>query len=123
MKKLIIILFIIPIFFFAQEKKDTLFFNFDKEYFKINAEEPDIYYLEDSSNDGSFIFLNPEIYYCLNPNIILNLKYFIRSSKFYRKDLFRKLNDSGLSIYFKKYIIFLVKEKEFIKVDASTVYE
>jgi len=64
-------------------KKDTLFFQFDKNYIlktKINSKN---LLLKDSSNGGAFQFIIKKEFNKLNNVEIKNLKEFVRNSFFY----------------------------------------
>ncbi len=104
---------------FGQEQvKDTLFFKYDKDYI-IKSYNPNTFYLKDSSNDGTFILIQSDTLYNLNPKKVLCFKKFVHSSKFYRKNGKRKLDDYGLYSYLNKYILFFKKDKIFIRVYSA----
>jgi len=97
-----------------EEKKDTLYFNYDKDYLKAynNEYEQGTIYLKDSSDvgQGTFFFQATDTLFHLNPKKVLCLKEFVRSSKFYNKT--KKLDDYRLAVFLDSYQIFLVKENE-----------
>jgi len=99
-----------------EEKKDTLYFNYDKDYLKAynNEYEQGTIYLKDSSDvgQGTFFFQATDTLFHLNPKKVLCLKEFVRSSKFYNKHKTKKLDDYRLWEYLNRYQIFLVKENE-----------
>ena len=122
MKKNIIHIITLLIYFAAnaQEKvNDTLFFKFDSRYVYDALSGFEAYILKDSGYDGTFYFEKEGIYVGLNPEKVLNLKKFVRTSKFYNRKRHRKLNDYRLYEYFRDYTIFLVKGNEFIKVTSG----
>jgi hypothetical protein len=114
---LIIILSLSTYNLIAQEsKKDTLFFKFDKKYFIEGKIEKKHYYIKEESKQGSFYFEEISIDERHKPKSILCFKKYLHNSKFYNKE--KKISyDDELSIFLKKYIIFLVKE-----VDRKTNY-
>ena len=99
-----------------EEKKDTLYFNYDKDYLKAynNEYEQGTIYLKDSSDvgQGTFFFQATDTLFHLNPKKVLCLKEFVRSSKFYNKHKTKKLDDYRLAVFLDSYQIFLVKENE-----------
>jgi len=111
----------------AQEKaKDTLFFYYDNDYISINPENLNYYYIKDGSGAriGGFYFTGVQkIKVCNTKSKEINLKEFIRSSKFYNENRRLKLRDYDLWDYLKNYVIFLVKtengKKSYIQVESS----
>lgn len=112
-----------------QNKKDSLYFNYDEIYLKKGfLNEPNYLFVEDSGNDSAhFFFIQKSIVKDLNPKEVLNLKEYIRASDFYNDAKIIKLNDYRLSQYFKKYTIFLIRsencKKEYILVEPMMVIE
>jgi len=112
-----------------QNKKDSLYFNYDENYLKKNfLNEPNYLFVEDSGNDSEyFFFIQKSVVKDLDPKEVLNLKEYIRASDFYNDAKIIKLNDYRLSQYFKKYTIFLIRsencEKEYILVEPMTAIE
>ena len=112
-----------------KQKKDTLFFNVEKNYLIEFDELPNEIYPIDAGSDGSgtFYFQVLDTLFKLNPKEILCLKEFVRSSKFYNKYKTKKLDDYGLWDYLDDYQIFLVKENKnetlYLKVYAGFVIE
>ncbi|MCM0667292.1 hypothetical protein [Flavobacterium tyrosinilyticum] len=110
----------------GQEKvKDTLFFAYDSNYITIYPENPN-YYIKDGSGAriGGFYFTEVQkINVCNTKSKEINLKEFIRSSKFYNENRRLKLRDYELWDYLKGYTIFLVKsddaKKSYIQVKSS----
>lgn len=96
--------------------KDTLFFKFDENYLLQAKDGSDDLFLVDSNSDGTFYFERQETTYDLKVETKLDLKNFIQSSRFFRKDYIRKLLDYDLSEYLENYVIFLINENKFIKV-------
>lgn len=96
--------------------KDTLFFKFDENYILQAKNGSDDLFLVDSNSDGTFYFERQEITYDLKVETKLDLKNFIQSSRFFRKDYIKKLRDYDLSEYLGNYVIFLIIENKFIKV-------
>ena len=110
----------------AQEfKNDTLFFELKKNYVNQGFINKNQLHIKDSNADETFYFeildtINP----ILKPKKILNLKEFIRGSKFYNKQKRRKLNDYKLWEFLRDYEIFLIKKDcFFIKVRATLEVE
>ncbi|MCM0666596.1 hypothetical protein [Flavobacterium tyrosinilyticum] len=111
----------------AQEKaKDTLFFSYDSQYINTHIEIPNHFYIEDGSGatEGGFYFTGvQEMKNYKTKKREINLKEFIRSSKFYNENRRLKLRDYDLWDYLKNYVIFLVKtengKKSYLQVEAS----
>lgn len=100
--------------------KDTLFFKYDKNYIKERIIDTNIYYvLEDSHSEGTFFFQGIQTFLNLKPEKKRCLKKYVRNSEYYDKSGKRKLYDYGLYDHLRDYTIFLVKGKEYIKVEAS----
>ena len=124
---ILVILSLFPCFVGAQEKvKDTLFFAYDSNYIDIYSENPNYYYIKDGSGAriGGFYFTEVQkINVCNTKSKEINLKEFIRSSKFYNENRRLKLRDYELWDYLKNYTIFLVKsddaKKSYIQVKSS----
>jgi hypothetical protein len=124
---ILFILSLFPCFVGAQEKvKDTLFFSYDTQYIITFTEIPNHYYIEDSSggNVGDFFFAEVQkIKNFKTKKREINLKEYIRSSKFYDENRRLKLRDYALTDYLENYVIFLVKtengKKSYIQVEAS----
>ena len=97
-----------------EEKKDTLYFNYDKDYLSEFDVLPNEIHLEDAGSDhsGTFFFQATDTLFHLNPKKVLCLKEFVRSSKFYNKHKTKKLDDYRLAVFLDSYQIFLVKENE-----------
>ncbi|WP_139959428.1 hypothetical protein [Flavicella sediminum] len=98
--------------------KDTLFFKFDENYLLQLNNGSDNLTLVDSNSDETFYFERQETTFDLKVETKLDLKNFIQSSQFFRKDYFRKLLDNDLSEYLENYVIFLIDENKFIKVKS-----
>ena len=124
---ILVILSLFPFFVGAQEKvKDTLFFAYDSSYITIYPENPNYYYIKDGSGAriGGFYFTGVQkINTCNTKSKEINLKEFIRSSKFYDENRRLKLRDYELWDYLKEYVIFLVKtengKKSYLQVESS----
>lgn len=124
---ILIILSLFPRFAKAQEKvKDTLIFNYDSNYIATYNKIPNHYYIKDGHdvNIGSFYFTGIKQIKTFNTKSKeINLKEYIRTSKFYDENRRLKLDDYRLWEYLKNYIIFLVKtengEKSYLQVEAS----
>ncbi len=115
---------------YSQEnKKDSIYFNYDENYLReYFLNDPNYLFVEDSGNDSAyFYFIKKSVYKDLAPKKVLNLKEYIRASSFYREGYKRKLEDYGLFEYFKNYTIFLIKnencKKEFILVEPMMAIE
>ena len=125
---LLTLLFVFTLY--AQEqKKDTLFFNYDKYYLSEFDVLPNEIHLKDAGSDhsGTFFLQATDTLFHLNPKKVLCLKEFVRSSKFYNKHKTKKLDDYRLAVFLDSYQIFLVKENEnktyYLDVYASFVIE
>ena len=122
MKNIFYLTFVITLLSFSSKAqsidKDTLFFKFDKNYILDAKDGSDDFLLVDSNSDGTFYFERKETTYNLKPKQVKCLKKFVRSSKFYRKDFYRKLEDYSAYEYFREYVIFLVHKNEFIRVES-----
>ncbi|MBL0736979.1 hypothetical protein JI750_08805 [Flavobacterium sp. GN10] len=124
---ILIILSLFPCFIGAQEKvKDTLLFAYDSNYITIYPENPNYYHIKDGSGTriGGFYFTEVQkINICNTKSKEINLKEFIRSSKFYNENKKIKLRDYELWDYLKDYTIVLVKsndgKKSYIQVKSS----
>lgn len=111
----------------AQEKaKDSLFFSYDSQYINTHIEIPNHFYIEDVSGAtvGGFYFTGVQkMKNYKTKKREINLKEYIRSSKFYDENRRLKLRDYDLWDYLKNYIIFLVKtedgKKSYIQVESS----
>jgi hypothetical protein len=124
---ILVILSLFPCFAGAQEKvKDTLFFAYDSNYITTYPENPNDYYIKDGSGAriGGFYFIEVQkIKNFKTKKREIDLKEYIRSSKFYDENRRLKLWDYDLSSYLKNYVIFLVKtkngKKSYIQVESS----
>lgn len=111
----------------AQEKaKDTLFFSYDSQYIITHKEIPNHFYIKDGSGAtvGGFYFTGVQkMKNYKTKKREINLKEYIRSSKFYDENRKLKLRDYDLWEYLKNYVIFLVKtedgKKRYIQVESS----
>jgi len=94
--------------------KDTLYFNLDNDYVAQSEHDTDIYYLEDSgkSGDVTFYFVKMKSVKSLKYDKLLDVKNFIRSSRFYNESKKYKLKDFDLMNYLSNYVIYLVDKKE-----------
>lgn len=101
--------------------QDTLYFKYDDDYLVTYDVTPYQYYSIDNNKTGVFYFEKKESHFSLKPKKKLSLKKYIRKSKFYRKNLIRKLDDYGLSQYLQNYTIFFIKKcngkTEYIRVE------
>ncbi|CAM2907258.1 hypothetical protein SAMN05444143_105140 [Flavobacterium succinicans] len=113
----------------AQEKeKDTLYFKYDNKYVYESKYAPKEYLLKDSNSDEIFFFNEVEKVTDLNPKEILCLKKIIRTPKFYDENKKQKLNNYKLILFFRDYVVFLVKKTnnktEYIRVNpAEVIYD
>jgi len=109
--------------------KDTLYFNLDNNYISQSEHDLDIFYLEDSGKSGDVTFLFRKMKSVKNkiPDKLLDIKNFIRSSRFYDDSKINKLNDFLLMNYLNNYVIYLVDKKEeeieYIEVIPSSAIE
>ena len=124
---ILLVTFVLGINSQAQEKvKDTLFFSYDSQYINTHIEIPNHFYIEDGSGAtvGGFYFTGVQkMKNYKTKKREINLKEFIRSSKFYNENRRLKLRDYDLWDYLKKYVIFLVKtengKKSYLQVESS----
>lgn len=112
--------------------RDTLFFQYEKDYLKKGEHaKNEIYILDALKDQGSsevFFFQIENILSNLEPKKTISLKSFIQNSKFYRPDKKKNtFDDSGLSKQLNKFIIFLEKPDceagTFFKVHSRTVMD
>lgn len=129
MKNFILLAF--SMFFFAfiskaQEKKDTLFFSFDKHYtilsnntswsysdwIKITKEQ-----MDQTKTNGYVVVSHGSPVKDLKPKKVLSIKEYIESRKFYFDGKYNNIVDKRKlkNILTDKYIIFFVKENEYIE--------
>lgn len=108
-----------------KEKKDTLYFKIDNSYLFENKNIPKTFFIEDRNGHTEFCFQEAEISSNLKPTEVLDLKYFIRNSKFFINQGKITLDIKGLLDFMKNYKIILIRESdektEYIKVDISIV--
>lgn len=110
-------------------QKDTLFFKIDNKYVCESEQNKGIYLLEDSStiNNGTFLLSKKDNNIIMKNDKmeILDLKTFIRNSRFYDSTKKRRLKDDDLCKYLSNYELFLVSNKnnELIKVYPSVEVE
>jgi hypothetical protein len=124
---ILVILSLFPCFAGAQDRvNDTLFFSYDSNYITTFKKIPNHYYIEDGHdiNIGSFYFTGIQQKKTFDTKSKeINLKEYIRSSKFYDENRRLKLRDYELADYLEDYVIFLVKtengKKSYIEVEAS----
>ncbi|MCM0667293.1 hypothetical protein [Flavobacterium tyrosinilyticum] len=106
-------------------KKDTLYFKIDNSYLFENKNIPKTFFIEDGNGHTEFCFQEAEILFNLKPTEVLDLKYFIRNSKFFINQGKITLDIKGLLDFMKNYKIILIRESdektEYIKVDISIV--
>lgn len=113
----------------ANQIKDTLYFNLDNNYITQSEHDLDIFYLEDSGKSGDVTFLFRKMKSAKNiiHDKLLDIKNFIRSSRFYDDSKINKLNDFELMSYLSNYVIYLVDKKEeaieYIEVISSSAIE
>ncbi|MCL8008798.1 hypothetical protein M8845_15315 [Gelidibacter japonicus] len=130
MRKLILLS--ISLFFYsilnlsAQDRaKDTLYFKLDGNYLYESKYVENSFLLEDSNDvgKGTFFFEKIRTEHHKEPQKILCLKKYVRSSIYYNKDKKFKLNDYRLWEHLNNYTIYLVKKTdhgvEYIQVIAN----
>lgn len=104
-------------------KKDTLYFKIDNSYLFENKNIPKTFFIEDGNGHTEFCFQEAEILFDLKPIQVLDLKYFIRNSKFFINQGKIALDIKGLVDFMKNYKIILIRESdkktEYIKVNVS----
>ena len=122
MKKLLIlfaIIFLSNNLIYGQ-KKDTLFFKHNDKLLLKKWQDPNSkefsYGIKGTGNNGLVYFLEQKTYEDLNQKKIKCLKKALTESNVYYRD--NKIDDWKLNQYLDKFVIFLVKGKEFIKVEA-----
>jgi hypothetical protein len=109
----------------SNQIKDTLYFNLDNNYIAQSEHDSDIFYLEDSGKSGDVTFLFRKMKSAKNIKYdkLLDIKNFIRSSRFYKYEL----KDFDLMNYLSNYVIYLVDKKEeeieYIEVISSSAIE
>lgn len=104
-------------------KKDTLYFQIDNSYLFENKNIPKFFFIEDGNGHTEFCFQEAEILFDLKPIQVLDLKYFIKNSKFFINQGKIALDIKGLVDFMKNYEIILIRESdkktEYIKVNVS----
>lgn len=126
MKNLILYFLLVFSFYsFSQEqKKDTLFINYNDDLlkkYKHPIDSYNYYIINDTGNNGSISFVEKQIYYNLKHKNIFCLKDIIKSAKaYYKKNKYKKgkINDYKLATYLGKFILFFVNGNKFIKVQT-----
>lgn len=108
---------------FAQDKdKDTLYFKIDGKYVFNSTVEPNNYLIKDSSGSEIIYFEGAQNIKVANPKSILNLKDYVRSSAYYNKNKFVKLDYHGLFKHLSDYnVVFVKKNNECILVKPQVV--
>ncbi|KAF2331477.1 MAG: hypothetical protein REI96_10925 [Flavobacterium nitrogenifigens] len=106
----------------AQEKLNgTFFFKLDDSYIIESKTKPNTFLIKDKNEDEEFYFKGVEVVNDLQPNEVLCLKDFVRTSKYYNKNKKNKLNNAELVNFFSSATVYLVRKKnnktEFIKVN------
>lgn len=99
---------------FAQEQKDSLFFDYNKEYFFVKKNDPNSLYLNIAkyAGEGSVFFYIKNTYHNLAPKKTLDLKKFIQTTQYYNKksNEIRSYNDLADFLY-RYHLFFTVTEK------------
>ena len=102
--------------------KDSLFFSLDNEYVYESKFTIGSYLIEDSKGSENIFFEKVKTVFGLKPKKVLNLKEFIRNSKFFNENKLVKLDYFGLRQYLNNYEVFLIKNKnEFLYVNTAIV--
>ncbi|MBO9585356.1 MAG: hypothetical protein J7574_14430 [Flavobacterium sp.] len=97
----------------AQKKaKDTLFFKVDNLYLFEDKNNSKTFLIKDSNRDEEICFEETTVIHNLKPMQVLDLKYFIRNSKFYNRYGKNELSNYSLTNFLHEYEIFLVRECE-----------
>ncbi|WP_347053583.1 hypothetical protein [Flavobacterium olei] len=106
-----------------KEKRDTLYFKIDNSYLFETKNIPKTFFIKDRNGHTEFCFQEAEILFDLKPMEVLDLKYFIRNSKFFINEGKISLDIKGLMDFMKNYKIILIRESEgrtdYIKVNIS----
>ncbi|BDU24963.1 hypothetical protein [Flavobacterium sp. GSB-24] len=109
----------------VKEKRDTLYFKIDNFYLFENKNIPKTFFIKDRNGHTEFCFQEAEILFDLKPMEVLDLKYFIRNSKFFINQGKISLDIKGLMDFMKNYKIILIRESDdktyYIKVNISIV--
>ncbi len=97
----------------AQKKaKDTLFFKVDNLYLFEDKNNPKTFLIKDSNKSEEIYFKETAVIHNLKPMKVLDLKYFIRNSKFYNRYGKNELSNYSLANFLYEHEIFLVRESE-----------
>lgn len=128
MKCYTILIFVISLKLFSQNiQKDTLYFHFDKHYTLDSSNFIDLSYsekntisnisLKQTKTNGYVYFFKEEVFTNLKPKQILSIKDYIETKEFYFNGKFNKIVDKEKvkDLLNDRYIVFLVKDKKFIK--------
>ena len=122
MKNLRLIPFLLTLFFcttFYGQKKDSLFIKYDKTRLskeKIIGKGGFMYRINGTGNNGFVYFLEKEKYSNLKKNGVCTMKSILKKAKAY--SIKNKIDDWKLFDYLKNNIVFLVKNKQVIKVEV-----
>ncbi len=114
-------LLFLSLYSFSQEQiGDTLFIEYDNSLLTKYTQPIDkynYYLIKGTGNKEELVYLMEyEIYRNLEPKNVQCLKKVLKKSNAYYKN--NKLHDSKLANYLGKYVIFLIKENKYIKVQA-----
>ncbi|MEA1784557.1 hypothetical protein U1E44_00495 [Arenibacter sp. GZD96] len=100
--------------------KDTLYFKLDSGYLKKSFEDGNKYFFQDIYSDQMFYFRENRLFQDLKPGKTESFFEYLRIPKLrYGNSIYGSLNDYRLWKHFKNYIIFLVGDDCFIKVDPG----
>ncbi|KAF2341410.1 hypothetical protein [Flavobacterium tistrianum] len=118
----VLVIFLLGFNLHAQEKLNgTFFFKLDDSYVIESKTKPNTFLIKDKNEDEEFYFKGVEVVNDLQPNEVLCLKDFVRTSKYYNKNKKNKLNNGELVNFFSNATVYLVRKKnnktEFIKVN------
>jgi hypothetical protein len=110
---MLVILSLFPGFVKAQEiVKDTLFFKIDNSYLFEDKNNPKTFLIKDANRIEEIYFKENVVIKNLKPMKVLDLKYFIRNSKFYNRYGNNELSNHSLTNFLYEHEIFLVRESE-----------
>lgn len=100
--------------------KDTIYFKLDSGYLKKRFEDGNKYFFQDTYSDQMFYFRENGLFKDLKPEKIESFFEYLRFPKLrYGNSIYGSLDDYRLWEHFKNYIIFLVGDDCFIKVDPG----
>ncbi len=128
MKIFILLIFVSSTFFAQPQKKDTLYFNYDRHYLLFSNDFENYNYKEFeqkrtenikwTGTEGYFLLKKIDTLYNLKPNKVHSLKGYVEQRKFYYPGKYSRTINRNLlkKELFNKYVIFIVDKNRYIKI-------